>query len=267
MTTVRHIVKIGCLLGATESFARSTFMSHIAYTDANCTQNPMVLKTFELNECQTLYTTSWQKSFVCVTPDCPKEFAPITPPGQKPEDGMLVMTGVNNDTTCTPNISVGTMQLSIQSPQTCRPTDTMPGLYSKYVSQGAPCQPDCKLCQGLYETLQCDYVPSTVPRTPLSRALPGCTSCAASLRDSADCGCASCFAPSDASTPLGCIGGMCANQLVIPCADCMQLYRTNVTACQQCMVQTVDAPQYGGLCNFMLKTSCNPDQCHASISV
>lgn len=140
----------------------------------------------------------------------------------------------------------------------------------------APCTPNCALCRGLYALAQCDYVPSTVPPTPFSVALPGCVSCEAALQDNDGCSCAACFQPSASAPncapgelcpppptegPPGCIGGMCAGLLGVPCMDCGVASGGNATACRKCMQQRLAAPELGGACDFMAKTLCNPDNC------
>ena len=260
-------------------------IQHVAYTDAGCTENPRVLKSLTLNACQHAYATSTQQlSFVCVTPDCPAGLGPTSAPGQKPANGTLVITGVQNATSCDGGCAGGCSQFSNAFPGRCDSFASGGGvtLYSSWKVEAA-CVPDCSLCQGLYDLAQCDYVPSTVPPTSLTAALPGCVGCASALSDNAGCNCEPCWdlpssAPPDTApppppcnkgkycppppvpeSPPGCIGGMCTGTLGVPCMDCGVLSGGNTTACRECMRNYVKAE--GGVCDFMLKTVCDPDSC------
>ena len=252
-------------------------VQHMAYTDASCTANPRMLKALELGACQRGYATSWQMSFVCLTPNCPSPFGPGTPPGQKPADGTLVITGVNNATTCTES-DAGSSQWSNSKPFQCDAwVDGSVKLWSQWEIVKEPCQPDCDLCAGLYGMKQCDYIPSTVPETPFNEALPGCMGCAAELFDNDGCSCSACW-PNPTSSrkcapgmfcppppgprgPPGCIGGMCSGVLGVPCMDCGVTSGGNTTECRRCMLDRVNDPSLGGLCDFMLRGLCNPDSC------
>ncbi len=100
--------------------------------------------------------------------------------------------------------------------------------------------------------------------------------CEAALRDNTGCSCATCFWADEAPTcasgeycpppplpqpPPGCIGGMCAGVLGVPCMDCGVASGGNKTACRQCMREQIGAPELGGQCDFMANTLCNPDNC------
>ena len=284
------------LLAVLAAAVRAETIQHVAYTDALCTHNPRVLSSLALGECQAAWPTSPQLSFVCIEPDCPQGLGCS---GGACPAGTLVITGVQNDTTCAHGCDGGCSQFSDEYPSRCDEYQTADiTLYSKYVRVSAPCQPDCRLCRGIYGLAQCDYVPSTVPPTPFGEALPGCVGCgvpdtpslplpwaesgcwraASALRDNAGCGCAPCFAaaptphcapgefcppPPGPRGPPGCLGGMCAGALGVPCMDCGTLSGGNSSRCAACMRERVDDPALGGACDFMAQPGglCSPENC------
>ena len=274
LASLREVAMLLALLLASASAASAETIQKIAFTDAKCTQHPRVLASHTLGACQQAYATSEQLSFVCMTPDCPDGLGCS---GGCPND-TLVITGVLNHTSCDGGCEGGCSQYSNGKPFQCDEfqADGVT-LYSRWVKVDGPCQPGCALCRGLYLLAQCDYVPSTVPPTPFGEALPGCVGCAAALRDNEGCSCASCFEaapqvptcapgeycppPPTPQGPPGCIGGMCAGVLGVPCMDCGAASGGNKTACRLCMKERINAPELGGACDFMSETLCNPDNC------